>query len=67
MSEGNRFDQMRAAVRDVEMTMSAADTVACQLAPLLAGRLRNCHARDVARLKRELRDFNIHTGTWRDR
>lgn len=64
---GNQFDAMRAAVRDAEMTLSAADTVACQLAPLLAGRLRNCHSSDLARLKRELKDFNIHTGRWRRR
>lgn len=66
MSDANRFDQMRAAVREAEMTLDAAQSVARQMASMLAGRLRTCHAADLKRLKRELRKFNTHTGTWRD-
>lgn len=61
----NRFDQMRAAVRDAEVTLDAANSVARQMASMLASRLRHCAPDDLARIKRELRNFNIHTGTWR--
>lgn len=67
MSDGNRFDQMRAAVRDAEMTLNAADTVAGTMGSLLIGRLHNCQPHVLKDLKRELRLFNANTGTWRKR
>lgn len=62
----NAFDTMRAAVAEARATMNAADKMATQIAPLLRGRLRQCASWDLKALKRELRDFNIHTGTWKD-
>lgn len=61
----NKFDEMRAAMREAEQTLDAAKSVAGQMGSMLAGKLRNCHADDLARMKRELRDFNIHTGRWK--
>ncbi len=36
------------------------------MANLLVGRLRHAWTDDVAKLKRELRNFNIHTRKWDD-
>lgn len=62
----NKFDEMRAAVREAEMTLDAAKCIARQMVSMLPGRLRGCDGGDLARLKRELRKFNIHTGAWRE-
>lgn len=62
----NKFDEMRAALREAEYTLDAARSVAAQMASMLTGKLRNCEPGTLARLKRELRNFNIHTGTWRE-
>jgi hypothetical protein len=61
----NKFDEMRQAMREAEQTLDAARSVASQMASMLVGKLRQCSESDLARLKRELRDFNIHTGRWR--
>lgn len=63
---GNAFDLMRAAVQEAKTTMEAADAMAPKIAPLLRGRLRKCCGGDLEALKRELRDFNIHTGSWKE-
>lgn len=39
-----------------------ADSVAC----LIDGRLRNVSDYWLRRLKRQLQDFNAHTGKWKD-
>lgn len=62
----NAFDTMRRALREAELTQAAADEQAAAMASLLVGRLRHCGEYALKRLKRELRDFNIHTGTWKD-
>ena len=57
---------MREAVKEARATLEAADSVATTLAALLAGRLRRVNSPYyLKQLKRELRDFNIHTGTWK--
>jgi hypothetical protein len=63
----NKFDEMRGAVAEAKQTLAAADSVAGEMASLLVGRLRCATVRswDLKRLKKELRDFNIHTGTWK--
>ena len=64
----NPFDQVRQAVIDARTQLRAADSVAGSMASLLRGRLRNVDDRYVlAALKRELRDFNLTTKTWKDR
>ncbi len=63
----NAFDTMRAAVEEARRTMQAADVMACRIAPLLCGKLRHCLSSDLRELKRELRDFNIHTGEWKSK
>lgn len=61
----NIFDEMKGAVRQAEATLRAADSVANDMASLLDGRLKNVSPWMLKRLKRQLRDFNIHTGEWK--
>lgn len=64
----NTFDMMRQAMTEAEITMRAADEVADRMARMLSGRLRKVQSNHVlAQLKRELRDYNIQTGDWKDR
>ncbi len=62
----NSFDLMRQAVAEANQTMRAADDQANAMAGILRGRLRNCSEWNLKALKRELRDFNIKTGRWKD-
>ena len=61
----NAYDQMRQAVQEAKVTMNAADSVANTMGQMLVGRLQRVDESTLRRLKRELRDFNIHTGRWR--
>lgn len=74
----NKFDLMRDAVSEAEVTLRAADRMAVDMAQMLLGRLRSVNngsyhpnmsdwRRDrlLAALKRELKDFNSHTYKWK--
>jgi hypothetical protein len=68
----NAFDDVRAAVSAAEFQLDAADSVAQNMAILLVGRLRLAskdHRGTAAlkKLKRELRDFDMTTGNWKER
>ena len=63
MSE-NIFDDMRLAVQHARSTFNAADNQADAMARMLDGRLRHCGPTALAALKKQLRNFNIHTGRW---
>lgn len=63
----NAFDDVRAAVALANTQLAAADEVAVNMAGLLVGRLRKVYREDHLRaLKRELADFNIQTGKWKE-
>lgn len=63
----NVFDEMNQAMQEAELRMRAADEVAGKVARMLVGRLKRVDsAYTLGRLKRELRDFNIHTGSWKE-
>lgn len=62
----SRLEEMQAALRDANATLYAADCVASTIARMLVGRLRRADCATLAKLKRELRDFNMHTGTWKN-
>lgn len=62
----NPFDDIRAAVQQARDVNRACDGQANTLADLLEGRLRHVSGYRLAKLKRELRDFNIHTGRWKE-
>lgn len=61
----NAFDTMRTALSEARAALGAADHYARQMAWLLDGRLRQVDANTLKNLKRQLRDFNIHTGDWK--
>ena len=64
----NPFDEIRRAVSEASQQLRAADEVATDLARLLDGRLRRVTSTYVlSRLKEQLRDFNMHTGKWKER
>ncbi len=63
---GNPFDALRQAVAEARQMNSAVDRQADSLAELLDGRLRHVSGYRLEKLKRQLRDFNIHTGRWKE-
>lgn len=63
----NPFDEMRSAVSRAKEVFRAATQCSNDMALLLRGNLRQCHSWHLQALKRELRDFNIHTGRWKEK
>jgi hypothetical protein len=68
----NPFDEVRAAVANAEEQLKAADSAALSMAQLLVGRLRHVQKPSyyggtaaLCKLKKELRDFDMTTGTWK--
>ena len=60
------WDDFWKSFADARNTMSQADSVADRMAGMLVGRLHKCSGYTLAKLKRELRDFNIQTHKWKD-
>ncbi|TKA90363.1 hypothetical protein [Halopseudomonas bauzanensis] len=67
MTDQISFTQMSEAVEQAHDTIRRADAVAGKMARILKGRLRTANvSNDVLRsLKKELKDFNMHTGEWK--
>lgn len=62
----SKFSDMREAVNEAREVISSADAFAESMAEMIVGRLRHIDSSWVLeRLKRELRDYNITTGTWK--
>jgi len=61
----SRYTEMRDAVEDANTTLRAADRCANDLAYLLRGRLRHVSGTNLEALKRELKNFNMHTYLWK--
>lgn len=61
------INEMEQALEDARQTMARADRVAGQLARMLRGRLRNANIPSyiLKDLKKELANFNMHTGEWK--
>jgi hypothetical protein len=60
----NPHDLMRAAVQQARSTMTAADNAANSMAELIDGRLKHVSGYHLAKLKKQLRSFNMHTQRW---
>lgn len=58
------LDEMQKAISGAKATLRSVDGIANDLAYLLEGRLRHVHSWTLKRLKKELRNFNMHTGSW---
>jgi hypothetical protein len=63
----NRSDEIRAALTDANEAIAVVNRYVGNFAELCRGRLRQSHASNTALsdLKRELADWNIHTGKWK--
>ena len=60
------FDESEQAINEANQTLRMADRMADKLAHLLINRLRKVSSSWVLQeLKRELKDFNAHTGYWK--
>ena len=60
----NKWDEMRESYQEARLQINAADAIVDNMANMLCGRLRKVSKYNLKCLKRELRDFNIRTGTW---
>jgi hypothetical protein len=63
----NPFEEMRSAVSRAKEVFRAVEQCSRDMARLLRGNLRQCNDWDLKALKRELKDFNIHTGRWKEK
>jgi hypothetical protein len=61
----NAYDEIRNALVVAKLANDASDEYASRMAQLIEGRLRKVSPHILKRLKRELRDHNIHTGQWK--
>lgn len=62
----NPHDLMRAAVAQARQVNSAADNSANAMAELLIGRLQHVSGHNLAKLKAQLKPFNMQTQRWRN-
>lgn len=60
------YSEMTEAIQSAEATLRAGDMVADRIARLLPTRLRCVNGVTLAKLKTELRKFNIHTQNWKE-
>lgn len=56
---------MRREISTARQTLKNADQVADSIAYLLKGRLKHVNQWTLANLKKELKNFNSHTGKWK--
>ena len=62
------WDEMNAAVKDAEITIRQAEVRINDMARIVAGRLRLAGVSNyyLKRLKKELKNYNMHTGQWKE-
>ena len=58
--------EMRREINAAKQTIRNADEIADSIASILPGRLRHVSCGTLEKIKKELRDFNAHTGQWKD-
>lgn len=63
-----QFDDFQGAVAQARRTLSTADTFVGAMARMIRGKLRSGNVSNftLTVLKRELRNYNIQTGRWKD-
>ena len=66
------WHEIHSAIQEAEHTQRAADQNAGEMARMLVGRLRAVNSHNLysncqilRKLKKELKDFNSHTGEWK--
>jgi len=65
----NTWDDMKRAINDAKTIIRTADGYAADMARIIVGHLRSCRvsADTLSTLKRELRDWDMHRATWKDK
>jgi hypothetical protein len=58
--------EMRRAIEEAKQTIRSADNCANDIAEVLHGRLRKVSDWNLKKLKAELKNYNMHTGRWKD-
>lgn len=58
--------EMEKSISEANYVLKYADKVAAQIGRLLIGRLKHCSNHTLKALKKELRDYNMHTGEWKE-
>lgn len=59
------WSEFNEAFQDAERTVRMADSAVDRMAAMLVGRMRRLDPYTLAKLKRELRDFNPQRRTWK--
>lgn len=64
----NAYDQVREMVVEVRRLSSALNENASLMAEIIAsdGNLRRVRSYTLKKLKKQLNDYNMHTGRWKD-
>lgn len=62
----NPFDELIAALNQAESVQRVVQDNSNRLARLLTGNLRHVGGYYLRQLKKELADYNMHTGKWKD-
>jgi hypothetical protein len=60
------YNDYSEAIKDAKRTLNSADEVVRQTGCLMIGRLNKMSPFHLAKLKKELQDFNAKTGTWKN-
>lgn len=60
------FDEFERKLQEAKSVHYLVEQNANQMARLLDGHLRSVSHYTLSKLKKQLRDFNIHTGKWSD-
>lgn len=62
----NAFDQIHEAIEQAKIVNRTCDRQAEKLAQLLDGRLRHVTSWTLKSLKKQLENYNMRTGKWKD-
>jgi hypothetical protein len=57
--------EMREAISKARRTLDSADAVAASIGYILENRLRQLSHSTLAKIKKELKNYNSHTGEWK--
>jgi len=58
------YDEAIEAINDAKRTLNKADELVKNLGHLMPGRLKLMSYSTLKKLKKELKNFNMHTGQW---
>lgn len=61
------WNEVRQGIREAEVTIRNAEQNVCFMVSIIIGKLKSSKIPHnyLCKLKRELKDFNMHTGKWK--